>query len=148
MAEIPVKPFMMQDAVLKFAADDFAAACSQIALVPSSSVVVFKGLKRNSSSFPTTATWVCNLTYAQDWETAQSLARYLHDHEGETIEAQVLPQTAVPDPDNPGSTIPGIGFAVQIIVAPGQIGGNVDQVASSTVSLGVDGRPTYIEDES
>jgi hypothetical protein len=149
MAEIAVKPYMMQDAVLRIVADDFAAACSAIALIPSSSIVVFKGLKKDSkSSFPTGATWVCNLTYAQDWETAGSLSRLLHDHEGETLAAQILPQTQVVDPEDPDELIPGTGFDVQLIIVPGQIGGAGDQVAGSTVSLGVNGRPTYIDEES
>lgn len=138
MATIPAKPFLMQNAVLKIEDDDFAAACSAIALVPTSSAVIFNGLKRNSSTFPTVATWVCTITYSQDWETAAALAQYLHDNEGLKKEAQIIPNA-----DEDDEAI-GKGFDVVLVIAPGQIGGTVNQVASSTVSLGVDGKPSYI----
>jgi len=139
MATIANKPFMMQNAVLKFVSDDYAAACSAIALVPTASVVTFTGLKKNTSTFPSTATWVCNITYAQDWETASALAQYLFEHEGETIAAQVIPNA-----DDMDAAI-GQGFDVNLVIVPGQIGGTVNQVATAQVSLGVDGHPEYIE---
>ena len=146
MADIAVKPVLMRNAVLRIVADNHQFACSAIALVPASQPVVFTGLGGNSHTFPSTATWVCNLTYAQDWETPDSLTRFLHDHEGETVAAQILPQATVADEE--GDPVAGVGFDVNIVIVPGQIGGQVDQTATATVSLGVDGRPTYIDEES
>lgn len=131
MAQIAVQPIIMKHASLAFAHDNYEGHVSSAALVPSSSVVNWKGLSPTSTfSFPTSSTWVCNLTLAQDWETANSLANYLFDHEGDTV-----PVVFAPDDG-------GQAWDVNLIVVPGQIGGEVDTVPTAQVSLGVQGRPT------
>lgn len=131
MAEIPVSPFVLQDCVLTIEEDDFAAAASSIEIAPSSSSTNFKGLKKGSSfTFPGSATWAANLGFAQDWDNPDSLSNYLFDHEGETKQAHFEPVSG------------GQGFDVKIIITPGTIGGAVDAVGTSTVALGVQGKPT------
>lgn len=132
MATQEVTPFVMQDCVLSIPTDDYAAAISSAQLTPTSSIVLFKGLKPTSKhSFPTDPTWTCDLTYAQDWSDPDSLSRYLLDHKGETIENCILEPTS------------GVGtrFTFDLIVTPGAVGGAVDTVAVATVSLGISGDP-------
>lgn len=133
MAAIAVSPFLLKDVLFSVATDSYEKHVSQVEFVPTSSTVTWKGLTPTSVfSFGTNATWVCNLTFAQDWDTTNSLARYLFDHEGDEIDVTFEPVAG------------GSGFTATLIVAPGSIGGTVDAVAVSTVSLGVMGKPVYV----
>lgn len=132
MADITVAPFMLKDVDLKIGSDNYEAHVSQVEFVPSSSTVTWKGLTPTSvHSYGTTATWTCNLTFAQDWTTANSLSRYLHTNEGTEISVEFAPVTG------------GAKFTATLIVTPGSIGGQVDGVATATVTLGVKGKPAY-----
>jgi hypothetical protein len=134
MPIIAVTPIIMKDVVLEIELDDFAAAISSAMLTPSASTVVFKGLK-NDAVFTdvTSATWTLALTYAQDWVTAGSLSNYLFTNEGEIKDAVLKPQSGI-----------GPSFSVEIIITPGAIGGAVDQTATATVTLGVQGKPVLV----
>lgn len=134
MAQIAVQPIILNDVLLSLTLDaathSFEKHVSQVELVPSSSPVVWKGLNPTASfTFPQTATWVCNLSYAQDWETTNSLARFLHDNEGETVAATFEPKLG------------GATWTANLVLTPGAIGGTVDSVAVATVALGVNGKP-------
>lgn len=130
MAQIAVSPFIMRDCVFSVAADSYEAHLSAVEFVPTSSIVNWKGLTPDAVfGFGSNATWVCNLTYAQDWATVNSLSRYLYDNEGSEIEVSFEPVSGGP------------ATTATVIVAPGSIGGAVDSVAVATVSLGVKGKP-------
>ena len=131
MAAISVQPFIMRDCTFSVATDSYEAHVSQVEFTPTSSIVTFKGLAPTAVfNFGSSATWVCTLAYAQDWSTANSLSRYLHENEGEEI-------AVVFEPVAGGPTI-----SATLIVTPGAIGGTVDAVAVASVSLGVQGKPT------
>lgn len=135
MAEVELEAFVLNDVDLLFPTDDYAASCSSATFTPSSSIVVFKGLKKGKSkSFPTDPTWTLDLEYAQDWKTDDSLSRYLYDHRGETIEGVSFTPTGG-----------GTAWTADIVIAPGAIGGPVDTVATATVSLGVQGEPEPVD---
>jgi hypothetical protein len=137
MPEIAVAPFVMKDAIVQIVADDFAAACSSVALNPTSSTVTFKGLKPGAVFTDVSqATWALALTFAQDWVTPGSLSRYLFANEGQTKAAVIKPQSGV-----------GPSFNVNIVITPGAVGGAGEQVATATVTLGVSGRPELVDDE-
>lgn len=130
MAQIAASPFMMRDCTLSVAADSYEAHVSAVEFVPSSSVVNWKGLTPTAvHSFPTSATWVCNMSFAQDWATANSLSRYLFENEGDEIVVVFEPVAGGPS------------VTATIFITPGSIGGQVDSVAVSTVSAGVKGKP-------
>lgn len=134
MPEIDVEPIILQDCIIEIDGDDFAAAISTAELTPTASTVNFKGLKRTSThTFPTVATWALNLTFAQDWVAPDSLSNYLFDNEGETKAAKLKPQSGV-----------GPSFEVNVVITPGSVGGAVDTVAVSTITLGVSGRPERV----
>jgi hypothetical protein len=139
MAEIEVRPFIMRNAIIVFgAADDFAKAVSTAAIAPAGGTAEFKGLKPSAVfTFPQASTYVLELTYAQDWSASTSLSRYLWEHKGETV-----PFILNPD-DTTGQT--GVGstsWAGTVAIVPGQVGGDVDSVATASVSLGIVGEPT------
>ena len=131
MTAIAVDPIVLKNCTFKVGTDSYEAATSAVTFVPTvaTSTVTFKGLTPAASfSFPTStpSEWVCNIEYAQDWVTATSLANYLHTNEGNTVAVEFVPEA--------GSAMP--KFTADVTIAPGQIGGTVDQVATSSVSLG------------
>jgi hypothetical protein len=131
MAAVAVVPFILKDVTLSIALSDYQAAVRSVEFIPSSSIVNWKGLTPSSVfSFGTTATWVCNMTYAQDWTTVGSLSEYLMDNEGSSVTATFTPNAG------------GAAFTATLIIAPGSVGGAVDAVAEASVSLGVQGKPT------
>lgn len=131
MATIAVKPFMLTDCTFTVESDNFEAHVSQVEFAPTSTQVKFKGLTPSAQfSFNGSSDWLCNLTFAQDWETPGSLSRYLYEHEGEEIDVTFHPKKAGP------------AVTAQLTAAPGSIGGAVDTVATSTVALGCSGKPS------
>jgi len=133
MATIAVKPIFLRDVVLTIAANDYQAHVSTVEFAPSGNIVTWQGLTPESVfSFAVPATWTCNLSYAQDWETPDSLSRYLFEHEGETVVARFEP------------TAGGPAFTADIILVPGTIGGAVSAVGTASVTLGVEGRPELL----
>lgn len=137
MAVIEVRPFIMRNAIVSFDDDDFAKAVSTATLTPSAGTTDFKGLKPDAVfTFPQATTWTLELTAAQDWSAENSLSRYLFDHAGETVSFTLNPD------DTTGQT--GVGattWSGTVAIAPGAVGGDVDSVATMTVSLGIVGAP-------
>lgn len=134
MATIAVTPIVLKDCIVSIEDDDYAAAVSAVTITPSSSTVIFKGLKPGAVFTDVTeASWTLGLTFAQDWVAAGSLSRYLFDNEGLVKSAVIKPQSGI-----------GPSFSVEIVITPGAIGGQVDQPATATVTLGVQGKPTLV----
>lgn len=133
MATIDIDPLFVDASDLTIGDDDYAAHISGAQCVPSSSQVTWTGSKPGAVfTRQTRSTWVLTINYAQDWESAKSLSKYLHDNEGETVDITVTP---VSD---------GQAFTVSVNIAPGSIGGEINQFGTSTVSLGCNGRPEYV----
>lgn len=131
MAIINVDPFILRDVLFTVAADEYSAHVSSVTFTPSSSVVTWQGLKPSATfTFGATATWTCDLAYAQDWSTDESLSRYLFENEGSEIAVVFEPVAGGPS------------VSATLIITPGAIGGAVNAVAVATVSLGVKGKPT------
>lgn len=130
MAVLTPKPLVLKDVELTIGsgtADDFRKYVSSVAFTPSSSSITWTGLGLNTHTDVATATWTCDLTFVQDWESADSLSRYLYDNEGETVPVTFRPKSGV-----------GPSFTANISVTPGAIGGSVNAYAEATVSLGSD----------
>jgi hypothetical protein len=137
MATTPVvaAPFTLKDVSLVIGptatAYEFRTAVSNVTFTPTSSTVTWTGLGLNTYTDVATATWTCTLEYAQDWETANSLSKYLYANEGQTVDVTFKPkQAGVP-------TVTG-----KLIVTPGAVGGTVNQVAVASVTLGMPAKPT------
>jgi len=130
MAVISVEPVILQESILTIGADDHASAVSSVRILPNSSIVRYKGLKRNTHTYPTVPDWSAEINFAQDWADPASLANYLFEHQGETVPAVFEPTSGV-----------GLRWAVDLVITPGAIGGDVDTVMVSPVTLGVNGAP-------
>jgi hypothetical protein len=130
---VAVAPFVLKNVTLTVDTDDFKAHVSQVSFDPSGSQQTWKGLSPEAVFTDQSApTWGLTLAYAQDWATPNSLSRYLYDHEGE-----VKPVTFVPDIAGQGT------WSADVVITAGAVGGTVDAFATSTVTLGVQGRPTF-----
>jgi len=130
MPEIAVAPFTMKDSTFNIAADDFAAALSSVSIVPSSSTVSFQGLKPAATYTDVTPeTWLCNINFAQDWDTTGALSRYLHENTGAAVEATFEPKSG------------GASITATIIIVAGAFGGDGGSVATASAALPVRGRP-------
>jgi len=135
MATIATAPIILKDTVFAVAADRYEAAVSTVEFVPSSSIVSWKGLTPSAVfTDVTSATWTCNLTYAQDWSTTNSLSQYLFANEGKSVVVKFIPKSAAT------GTVP--TFTATVYIVPGTIGGAVDGFATASVTLAVSGKPT------
>lgn len=135
MTQIGIQPIVLKDVILTIGADTYEKNVSAVAFNPSSSVVKWKGLNPTAVfSDVTTADWECALTFAQDWLTPASLSQLLFT----TAEGTVLPASFKP---RSGS---GPSFTANLISTPGSIGGAVDSIADSTVTLGMTGKPALV----
>ncbi|WP_024357801.1 hypothetical protein [Leucobacter chironomi] len=130
MTQIAVNPFQLTDCLFTVESDNYEAHVSKVEFVPTSTSAQFKGMTPSAAyTFAGTPTWVCNLTFAQDWNTPDSLSRYLFEHTGESIDVTFEPQKGGP------------AITATLTAQPGSIGGDVDAVATSSVALGVVGKP-------
>lgn len=128
MVAITPKPFILQDATLTLGTDDYSAAVSTIQAVPNAPTANWKGLKKGSSfSAVGDPSWVVNLNFAQDWDTATTMARYLLNNIGKVVACTFAPRSG------------GTSFTCSVLIMPPPVGGDVDSVAVGTVSLPVQG---------
>lgn len=140
MAKLAVQPFVLKDIVLTVEADDYARHVSTAQLVPTTTQdrITWHGLSPDAdfteAGDPTT-TWVLNLTYAQDWNTADSLSQYLLDNAGQTKTIVLQPRAGSGQKT----------FTVEAVIVPGPVGGDYNTVQTGTVSLQVNGEPTVGE---
>lgn len=133
MPAITSAPFVLKDAVLQVDADTYEAHVSSVTFTPSSSPVSWQGITPAATFTDTTSpTWTCTLNYAQDWTTTSSLAQYLLTNAGQQKTVVFKPL---------GATTGDPVFTVDVMIAPGPIGGAVNTVQVGTVTLGCVGAP-------
>jgi len=133
MSSIAAKPYVFKNGLVKIDADTFEKHVSGFSLVPTQSTVTWQAIvPAGAFADSTSPSWTCTVNYAQDWDTEGSLSQYLMDHAGETKTVEFTPENA-----GPGSTT----FTVDLIIAPGPIGGEVNTVQVGSVSMGVVGEP-------
>lgn len=132
MGTIDVKPRVFKNYLLKIEEDNYEQHVSSVTLTPSSSIQTWKGGTPTAVfTDSTTPTWVADLAYAQDWETEDSLSIYLLNNEGRRVDMEFLPLGSGPT------------FTVEVILTSGAIGGAIDAFGTSTVQLGVQGKPVF-----
>lgn len=133
MPQIAIVPFVLKDILLTIGTDNYETNVSTVHFTPSVSTVTWQGLTPASAFTDSTSpTWTCELSYAQDWKTANSLAQYLLTNQGQTKVAVFKPKGS-----GSGEAI----FTASIIIAAGEIGGDVNTVQVGSVTLGVVGAP-------
>ena len=134
MTIIAAVPYVLKDTDLKIGADNYEAHVSGVVFTPSSGTVTWQGLTPAAAfSDATTATWVCTLNYAQDWETPNSLAQYLLANAGTAKVVVFKPSKAA----GAGHPI----FTATLNIVAGPIGGDVNTVQVASVTCGVVGVP-------
>lgn len=111
--------------------DDYTAAVSSFALVPTYPSAVFGDIGGGSLTVDGLPDWVGNVEYAQDWTTADSFSQWLIEHQGETIEGTYTPQDG------------GTAATADFLIRSGQMGGPGRAMHSATVTLPVNGQPTF-----
>ena len=132
MSVIAVQPIVLKDVDLVIDADNYEAHVSSVTITPTTNVVRWKGLTPAATFSDSSAPeWAANLDYAQDWVTVDSLSNYLFEHQGETVTATFQPKKGTGLPE----------WTVDLVIAPGPIGGGVDQYMTGSVALGVSGQP-------
>ena len=126
MAIIAVDPILLGECKLTFGTDDYEAHVSSAAFTPqNNSPVTWKGLTPTARFSKTPrADWTLDLELAQDWETAAALSRYLFENEGTDVSVVFEPVDG------------GASATATVSIAPGTIGGAVDTIPTSTVSMG------------
>ncbi|WP_282845867.1 hypothetical protein [Microbacterium oxydans] len=133
MSLIEVKPIVLRDCLLRVATADYEKHVSGITITPNTGSVTWNGLTPDAAySFPTSTVWGAQLDYAQDWETPESLSLFLFEHQGEKVTMRFEPVKG------------GLGWEIDVTIVPGSIGGQVNSVATSSVTLGVSGPPRPI----
>ena len=127
MALIPLKPLFLKDSTLKIDEDNFENAVSGVTFTPTTSAATWTGLTPKSTfSEQTSPTWVAQLDYVQDWESTESLSRYLHDHAGESKSVTFAPKAG------------GTEVTATLVIVPGPIGGAGGAFATASVTCGSD----------
>lgn len=122
---MPFQPFILGASTLTLDGDAYEGQISGAVFTPSASQVTFTAINGDTHAFTTPATWVLELTYAQDWQFATALSRYLHENEGAVV-------TAVFEPVDGGPSV-----TANVSITPGAIGAaDTANVAGSTVTLG------------
>lgn len=130
MSVLEVQPLVLKDVELIIggeAGDDFRKHVDAVTFTPSSSTTTWTGLGKNTHTDSSIATWTLVLNYVQDWDSTNSLSRYLFAHEGETVEMEFAPRAAG-----------GPSFTANVVITPGAIGGTVNAFATTSVTLGSD----------
>ncbi|GAA4627270.1 hypothetical protein [Cellulomonas oligotrophica] len=124
-----VNPLVLKnvDLIIDAGDDDlnFKKHIDQCTYTPASSQATWTSLAGETFTDAATATWTLVLNYVQDWETTDSLSRFLFEHEGETVGVTFKPRT--------GS---GPSFTSTATIVPGAIGGTVNAFATTSVTLG------------
>ena len=132
MAQIAVQPIYLKDVVLSVAGSDFEKHVSSVIFTPSVATATWKGLEPTAVFTNVgSSTWMVDIAYAQDWDTSGSLSAYLFANEGSEVTLTFEPVAG------------GSSWTATVIVVPGAVGGAVDSFAVATVSLPVQGKPTY-----
>lgn len=136
MTTIAVQPFVLKNALLKIGADNYEKHVSQVELRPTVKadkvtwVNITPDVPYSEAANPET-TWDLVITYAQDWETADSLSQYLMDNAGTVKSVELAPRA-------------GTGrktFTINATIVAGPIGGSAGAVAVGSVTLPCDGQP-------
>ena len=134
MTTVPVEAHILRDVDLILGLDNYEAHVNRVALVPSNSTVTWQGLTPAASfTGSTSSTWVAELSGVQDWETADALAEYLFDHEGEEVPISFRPRKGT------GST-----FTGTVTCVPTSVGGDVSTFPVFAVTLPMSGKPTKV----
>jgi hypothetical protein len=124
MTSVTAVPLVLTNYTIQIGTDSYEKAVKGVTFTPGSPITFQGGTPTSKYSHSTD--WACKVDYVQDWTTAGSLSRYLHEHEGESVEATFVP--TADDDESPS-------FTATLAILPGVIGGQVNQFSEASVSL-------------
>lgn len=128
MVSIAVAPLVMKDVTLTIGSNGYEKHVSSVTFTPKASTISWQGLTPSAKFTDVTAAeWTCVIEFVQDWETTNSLSKYLFANEGSSVSATFKPKQA-------GAP----SFAANLSITPGAIGGKVNAYATTQVTLGSD----------
>lgn len=116
---------------LTLEADDYTAAVTSCALVPTAPTAAVTDIGGGISQFVGPSSWVAQIGYNQDWKTPESLSQKLIEWHG-----QVKEFTYTPDDGGQVAT-----FKARVLA--GQFGGAAAAIHQATVNLPIDGQPAF-----
>jgi hypothetical protein len=130
MAAVAAVPIILNNVTVQIGDDTYEAACRTVRFVPTTAVVKWKGLTPSATfAFAGTPEWDVTVTFAQDIASAASLTKALHTGVG-------TKPVLVFEPVAGGPTV-----TATIVLIPGDIGGDIDTVPESSVTMPVQGQP-------
>ncbi len=132
MASIALTPIVLNDIDLKIGADNYEASVSKVELVPTTPTVTWRGMTPTAvQQIAGTATWVMNVSGAQDHATASSLSQYTQTNAGAIKTVTLKPKK--------GTTVP--TYTVDVLIVATKIGGDVDTIGTFDGSFPCNGAP-------
>jgi len=119
-------PVYMRDARVSLGGTDYQMEVAAATITPANTATTWKGLSPAARYGAVGTEWTVEITLGQDYDDAESLARYLLENAGTTVPVVVEPRAG------------GQGYTVNATLAPAAIGGTVETFAEGTVSLPCD----------
>lgn len=127
------KPYALKSARFDIGENEYTAAVSQVQFDPSVPRSEWRGIGGHTLTNQGAATWTATLGFAQDLAPT-GLLRYLHENEGKTVSVTFVPLESGPS------------IVADVVLSPGTIGGSAGaDTVTSTVQLGVTGRPVFVD---
>jgi hypothetical protein len=111
--------------------DDYTAAVTSCALVPSAPTAAVTDIGGGVQQFVGENTWQAQIAYSQDWKTPGSLSQKLIEWHGQT-------KTFTYTPEDGGQIA---SFTARVIA--GQFGGAAATIHAATVNLLIIGQPAF-----
>lgn len=131
MPKIPNAAYYGTTGSLAVGADDYTAAVTSCALVPTAPTASVTDIGGGVQQFVGENVWQAQITYNQDWTTEASLSQKLIEWHGQSKEF-----TYTPADGGQAAT-----FTARVIA--GQFGGQAATIHSATVNLLIIGQPSF-----
>lgn len=116
---------------LEIGSDEYTAAVVSVALTPTAPTAQVTDIGGGVTSLIGANVWKADIGYNQDWTTTDSLSQYLITNHGLTKVFKYTP--------NAGGKV--VTFSA--LIQAGQIGGANSTVHAATVTLQVNGQPSF-----
>lgn len=131
MADAPNVATYNKSGTIKIGSDNYTKGVDSFALVPTTPTAQHTDIGGGVQSLTGVTTWVCQMSFAQDWASVGSLSKKSIEWAGQTKTIVFTPQT--------GAEI----VTVDVVFQPSQIGGQAGGISKATLNLGINGQPKF-----
>jgi len=132
MALQPHNPLVIEDVALTLGTKEFSTACDSITLVPTTTKTRWKPVNGKGTTRVAKPDWALTLNLGQDFDTT-GLTHELIEGHGTTV-----PFILAPNGSSDTAKIEGF-----VTLEAVQLGGASQAVATSSITLDVDGQPAF-----